>query len=307
MRTKFRGVAVREALLFRGTEGWAEWSPFTEYDDAEAATWLSAAVEFANEPTPVTLRDWVGVNATLPAVTPDQVPRALAPFGEFRTVKIKVAESGQKMADDLARIRKVRELFPNARIRLDANGGYSVAAAMQLGYRLAHDGIDLDYFEQPVKTVAELAELRPKLATKGILIAADESVRKAEDPLAVARTGAADLLVIKAAPMGGITRAMRVIEEAGLPAVVSSALETSVGISMGLQLAASIPNLEYDCGLGTVALLTDDVTDEPLIAVDGKLPVGRVQVSETKLNKLAASPDRTAWWLARLERCAQLL
>ena len=307
MRTKFRGVSVREALLFEGTEGWAEWSPFLEYEDGEAAVWLRAALEFANQPLPPMIRSRVGINATLPAVTPDAVAAALAPFGEFRTVKIKVAEPGQKMADDLARIRKVRELFPDSKIRLDANGGYSVAGAMQLAYRLAHDGITLDYFEQPVAALSDLAELRAKVAAKGVKVAADELVRKAEDPLAVAKAGAADILVIKAAPLGGVQAALNIVIQAGLPAVVSSALETSVGISMGLALAASIPELEYDCGLGTVALLTDDVTDSPLVPVCGWLEPGRVAVSAAKLDALAASPERTEWWLQRLERCLRLI
>ncbi|MDE2409706.1 MAG: o-succinylbenzoate synthase, partial [Actinomycetales bacterium] len=290
MRVGFRGVNVRETLLFEGPEGWAEWAPFVEYTDAEAAVWLAAALDYAGTPTPPLMRERIGINATLPAVAPDAVADALAPFGTFRTVKIKVAEAGQKMADDLARIRKVRELFPAARIRLDANGGFTEAAAMQLGYRLAHDGIELDYFEQPVRELDELAKLKASLNPKGILVAADESVRKAEDPLEVARVGAADLLVIKAAPLGGITRALSVIAQAGLPAVVSSALETSVGIGMGLHLAGSIPNLEYDCGLGTVALFAEDVCDEPLMPVDGYLSVRRAVPSAEKMARLAASP-----------------
>jgi O-succinylbenzoate synthase len=306
MRTKFRGITEREILLFEGPEGWAEWSPFVEYPDPVAAQWLDGAMEFAFA-TPDLVRDRIGINATLPAVSPDLIASALAPFGNFRTVKIKVAEPGQKMADDLARIRAVRELFPDARIRLDANGGYSVANAMQLAYRLAHDGIDLDYFEQPVRSIEEMVDLKSKLSGKNIKIAADELVRLAEDPLAVAKAEAADILVIKAAPLGGIRQALRTIERAGLPAVVSSALESSVGISMGLHLAGAMPTLDYDCGLGTVALLTEDVCDEPLIAVDGYLPVRRVVPSEARMNALATSPERTQWWLDRLERCLDLL
>ena len=307
MRVGFRGVLVRETLLFEGPQGWAEWAPFIEYTDAEAAVWLSAALDYAGTKTPDLVRDRIGINATLPAVAPEAVADALAPFGKFRTVKIKVAETGQKMADDLARIRKVRELYPDARIRLDANGGFTEAAAMQLGYRLSHAGIELDYFEQPVRDLDGLAKLRTSLNPKGILVAADESVRKAEDPLAVARAGAADLLVIKAAPLGGIHRALGVISEAGLPAVVSSALETSVGIGMGLHLAGCIPEMEYDCGLGTVALFVEDVCDDPLMPVDGYLPVKRATPSQARLNRLAASPERTQWWLERLERCLTLL
>jgi O-succinylbenzoate synthase len=307
MRTKFRGVSQREALLFQGTEGWAEWSPFTEYGDEEAAIWLTAALSFANDPLPESRRSAIGINATLPAVGSDEIGVTLRPFGQFRTAKIKVAEPGQTLDDDIARITKTHELYPSARLRLDANGGYSVADAIELGYRLVDAGIDLDYFEQPVKTIAELAEARIALNRIGIKVAADESVRKVSDPMAVAMAGAADLLVIKAAPLGGIQRALDVVAQSGLPAVISSALDTSVGISMGLYLASALPKLEFDCGLGTVALLADDVTEEPLVPEDGQLSVRRVRPTEAKLRKLAASPERTEWWLARLERCLKLV
>ena len=307
LRTQFRGVNVREALLFEGPQGWAEWSPFLEYGDAEAAIWLAAAVEFASDELPPLYRDRVAVNATLPAVSPDKVAEVLAQFGPFDTVKIKVAEPGQNLNHDLQRIFKVRQLFPKARIRLDANGGFDVRTAAMLAFTMVENGVPLDYFEQPCATVAELAELRKQLKNVAVKVAADESVRKSEDPLEVAQAGAADVLVIKAAPLGGIQRAGQIVAEAGLPAVISSALETSVGISMGLHLAASLPNLPYACGLGTVALLANDVVARPLVAIDGFLPVGRVTPDPTLLDDLAASPERTKWWLDRLERCYQLL
>jgi o-succinylbenzoate synthase len=306
MRTRFRGVESREALLFEGPNGWAEWSPFLEYSDDEAVVWLAAAAEFAFDAMPPALRTRIGVNATLPAVSPNLVADTLAPFGEFRTVKIKVAEKGQNLNDDLQRIFQVRKLYPEARIRLDANGGFTVDLAATLGAALFENGIPLDYFEQPVATVAELADVKVRLNRLGIKVAADESVRKASDPLAVARAGAADLLVVKVAPLGGVTRALQIVAEAGLPAVVSSALDTSIGISMGLHLAASLPSLEFDCGLGTVALLTDDICDQPLIPANGYLDVTRVVPSAQKLAHLEASPERTAWWFERLERCLTL-
>jgi O-succinylbenzoate synthase len=231
MRTRFRGVSTREALLFEGPNGWAEWSPFTEYADEEAAVWLAAAIEFAFGAEPALVRTEIGINATLPAVSPAEVAGALEPFGKFRTVKIKVAEPGQSIEDDLARVAEVRRLYPDARIRLDANGGYEVEQAVTLGNALAESGAPIDYLEQPVKTIGELAEVRLKLKHLGILVAADESVRKVSDPLAVAHAGAADILVIKAAPLGGISRALSVIREAALPAVISSGLETSVAVS----------------------------------------------------------------------------
>jgi len=304
--TRFRGIDVREALLVEGPNGWTEFSPFAEYDDVESAAWLRAAIDFGWGETTPPLRDSVRVNATMPAVTADRVAGVLARFPGCRTVKVKVADRGQTLAEDVARVAAVRELMgPEARIRVDANGGWNVDEAERAVHALAP--FDLEYLEQPCASIAELAELRTRIAYLDIPIAADESVRRAEDPLEVARSGAADLLVIKAQPLGGITTALRLIEEAGLPVVVSSALDTSVGISMGLALAARIPNLDYDCGLGTAALLAADVTDEPLIPVGGELPVRRVIPSAQLLTEHAASPERTAWWLDRLARCYALL
>ncbi|MDJ1114721.1 o-succinylbenzoate synthase [Microbacterium dauci] len=302
LAARFRGVEVREALLFEGPEGWSEFSPFVEYDDAEAATWLAAAIEFGWRPTPAALRDTVPVNATVPAVAAASVPEILARFDGCRTAKVKVAERGQRLDDDIARVRAVRAAMgPEGRIRVDANGGWNVDEAEHAVHALAE--FDLEYIEQPCATVDELAELRRRIAYMGISVAADESVRKATDPLAVARAGAADLLVIKAQPLGGVRRALEIVAEAGLPAVVSSALDTSIGLSMGVTLAASLPDLEFDCGLGTASLFTDDVTDARLLPRAGAVSVGRITPSAARLDRLAASDDRREWWLARLERC----
>jgi O-succinylbenzoate synthase len=307
MRVKFRGVTHREVMLFEGSHGWTEWSPFIEYEDAEAATWLRAAIEFGWNPTPALKASTIVVNATLAAVPAKDVEEQLFAFGKFHTVKIKVAEPGQTIDDDLARIRRVHELHPTVAIRLDANGGFDVDAAIELAKQLSIESIDLQYFEQPVKTIAELAEVRLKLARIGTKVAADESVRKVSDPLAVAHANAADVLVIKAQPLGGISSALDITREANLPVTVSSALETSVGISMGLHLAAALEVETFDAGLGTVALLTEDVCDEPLIARDSKLSVQRVTPSELKLAKLTADSERVEWWHARLERCLNLI
>ena len=304
--SRFRRVDVREALLLEGPSGWTEFSPFTEYDDAEASAWLAAAIEFGWGILPPLVRSTVAVNATLPAVGPFEVAAVLDRFPGCRTVKVKVAEPGQTLPDDVARVAAARAyLGPSGRVRVDANGGWSLDEAERAIHALAP--YDLEYVEQPCATVDELAQLRERVAYMGIPIAADESVRKAADPLAVARAGAADLLVIKAQPLGGITAALAIVAEAGLPVVVSSALDTSVGISMGLHLAAAIPELEYDCGLATASLLADDVTMEPLIPVDGALPVRRVHVDPELLGDHAAAPDRQAWWLDRLARCYELL
>lgn len=304
MRVRFRGLDAREVLLFEGPNGWAEWSPFTEYEDEEAAIWLSAAIEFAFGEIPIPTAKTIKVNATLPAVK--DVKSALAPFGEFEVVKIKVAEKGTTLSDDLERIHQVRLHYPEARIRLDANGGYDLETAYALAKILYDEKVPLEYLEQPVSTIAELAELRLKLKYLNIKVAADESVRKVSDPLAVAHAQAADLLVLKAAPLGGINNALRISKEAGLPVVVSSALETSVGISMGVYLAALI-NSDYASGLATAALLVEDVTDTPLIPTNGEIPVTRITPNPTKLNKLQASEEKTTWWINRLERCLKLV
>jgi O-succinylbenzoate synthase len=306
LATRFRGIDVREALLFEGPEGWAEFSPFAEYDDPEASVWLAAAIEDAWMPRPAAVREVVGVNATVPAVPAASVPAVLARFDGCRTAKVKVAEAGQRLADDVARVRAVREsLGPEGRVRIDANGGWNVDEAERALHALAE--FDLEYAEQPCPNVDELAELRRRVKYMDIPIAADESVRKAADPLAVARAGAADLLVIKAQPLGGVRRALQIVAEAGLPAVVSSALDTSVGLSMGVALAASLPRLDYDCGLGTASLFTADVADPPLAPRDGMLAAGRVTPSPSLLAAHAAPADRREWWLDRVARCYEVL
>jgi O-succinylbenzoate synthase len=304
MRIKFRGVTTREVLIFEGPYGWAEWSPFPEYPDEEAAIWLKAAIEFAYtdfQPKAKTVK----VNATLPAV--DNVKEALEPFGKFEVVKIKVAEKGQTLEDDFRRINKVLELYPDTRIRLDANGAFDIETALKLSEYLIKNNINLEYLEQPVATIAEMAELRLKLKQLGdIKIAADESVRKVSDPLAVAQANAADILVLKAAPLGGITNAIAISKEAGLPVVVSSALETSIGLSMGAFLAAEL-NSPYASGLGTAALLTEDITEKPLLPIGGEIDVARLDVSPSKLSELQTTNDSTHAWTMRLGNSLLLL
>lgn len=304
--TRFRGIDVREALLLEGPEGWTEFSPFVEYDDAEASAWLAAAIDFGWHSVPSPVRDVVQVNATVPAVAADEVAGVLARFDGCRTAKVKVAEPGQRLDVDIARVRAAREAMgPEGRIRIDANGGWNVDEAERAIHALA--GFDLEYVEQPCASVDELVELRARLHDWDLPIAADESVRKASDPLAVARAGAADLLVVKAQPLGGIRAALQIVAAAGLPVVVSSALDTSIGLSMGVALAAALPELEYDCGLGTASLLAADVTDTPLRPHGGTLPVGRITPDAALLDASAASAERREWWVARLERCHALL
>ena len=304
MRTKFRGLTTREVLLFEGPNGWAEWSPFTEYEDEEASIWLKAAIEWAFGDIPKTDVKTIKVNATLPAVK--DVRKALAPFGKFEVVKIKVAEPGQTLQDDIDRIHQVREHYPDARIRLDANGNWDIETALKIAKIIYQENVPLEYLEQPVRTIAEMAELKLKLQEFNIKIAADESVRKVSDPLAVAQANAADILVLKAAPLGGINNALAIAREAGLPVVVSSALETSVGISMGVYLAALLDS-DYASGLATAALLTEDVKGFPLIPINGAIPVGRVDVSQDKLRLLAAPTEKVEWWMKRLESCLKAI
>jgi O-succinylbenzoate synthase len=220
-----------------------------------------------------------------------------------------VAEKGQTIQDDLDRIIKVWQTYPDTKIRLDANGGFQVGEAITLVGMMLENGIQLEYFEQPCQTIGELAEFKHKLHrySDSILVAADESVRKVSDPLAVALAGAADILVLKAAPLGGIQKTLDIAAEAGLPVVVSSALETSIGISMGLHLAGALPDLAYECGLGTAAMFIGDVTKEPLIAANGTLEIRRVEPATSKLQTFAAEDHRADWWIDRLERCYRLI
>ncbi len=306
MRVPFRGVTTREVALLRGPAGWGEFGPFLEYDDAEASRWLAAAREACTTPPPAPVRGSVPVNATVPAVAPDRVPEVLARFPGCTTAKVKVAEGGQRLADDVDRVAAVRSaLGPQGRIRVDANGGWSVAQARRALGALAPYG--LEYAEQPCTTVEELSSLRLALARVrvDVLVAADESVRKAEDPLAVALAGAADVVVLKVAPLGGVARALEVAQQCGLPVVVSSALDTSVGIRAGVALAAALPDLPYACGLATTGLFTSDVASYEV--ADGALEVRPVEPDPERLAALAAPPDRQEWWRARITRCERFI
>jgi O-succinylbenzoate synthase len=244
----------------------------------------------------------VPVNATVPAVAAAEVPAVLARFDGTQAVKVKVAERGQSVDEDVARVAAVRAALPGAALRVDANGGWDVPTAVSALGRLAE--YRLQYAEQPVMGIAGLRAVRQQLRTAGIEVpvAADESVRKEEDPLRVAREDAADLIVVKVQPLGGVRRALRIVAEAGLPAVVSSALDSSVGIRAGVALAAALPDLPYACGLGTVSLMAGDVAAAPLVPVRGQLAVAEVVADEDLLERFAAGEDRRRWWLDRLGR-----
>jgi len=289
MRTKFRGITVREGALLHGPAGWGEFSPFTEYGPAESARWLASAVESATVPWPAPLRDSVPVNVTVPAVEPGRAHEIVAASG-CRTAKVKVAERGQAPGEDLDRVAAVRDALdaagPGGRIRVDANGGWSVDEAARMLRALEKYG--LEYAEQPCATLDELASLRRRC---DIPVAADESIRKAEDPLRVRAAGAADIVMVKVQPLGGVRAALRVAEACGLPAVVSSAVDTSVGLAAGIALAAALPELPYACGLATMSLLNGDVTAEPLAETAGVLPVRRPEVDAGALARWETDPE----------------
>ncbi|MEI6252073.1 MAG: o-succinylbenzoate synthase [Mycobacteriaceae bacterium] len=298
MRVRFRGITVREVALIDGPAGWGEFGAFLEYQAPEAANWLASGIESAYGTKPPALRDRVPINATVPAVTPDQVPGVLARFPGARAAKVKVAEPGQTLADDVARVNAVRAIIGT--VRVDANGGWSVEEAVTAAAALTADG-PLEYLEQPCRTVPELAEVRRRISPAGVLVAADESIRKAADPLAVVRGGAADVAVLKVAPLGGVRAMLRIAAEIDIPVVVSSALDSAVGMAAGLAAAAALPRLEHACGLGTGGLFVEDVAD--LTPVDGLLPVIDVTPDPARLATLAAPADRRDWWIVRVKDC----
>jgi O-succinylbenzoate synthase len=309
LRTKFRGLTERELLVFEGPNVWSEWAAFTEYQDEEAATWLEAAIEWGFDKVPEPVRKQVPVNAILPAVPSEEVAKVLGRAGKFSTVKIKVADPKQTIADDLARILEVRNLFPEVKLRLDANGGYKVHQALELLAELESNSIELEFFEQPVATIAELAELRVEIAKtrKSVKIAADESVRKSSDPLAVELAGAADLLVIKSAPLGGIRKALDIANSSNLEICASSAMQSSIGLAAELHFASCLPELNYDAGLGTGFLFGGDLTADRLIPENGILELRRPEINTSSLDILKAEDHRFDWWIARLERCSRIL
>jgi o-succinylbenzoate synthase len=300
MRVRFRGITVREVALIDGPTGWGEFGAFLEYEPPEAAHWLAAGIEAAYGEPPSPLRDRIPINATVPAVDADEVHDVLARFPGARTAKVKVAEPGQSLADDVARVNAVRALVPT--VRVDANGGWTVAEAVAAATALTTDG-PLEYMEQPCATVPELAELRRRV---DVPVAADESIRKADDPLRVVREGAADIAVLKVAPLGGVRKLLDIAAQIEIPIVVSSALDSAVGIGQGLLAAAALPELRHACGLGTGGLFVEDVTDTAP-PVDGYLRVGPVTPDPARLAALAAPPARRQWWIERIAACHPLV
>jgi O-succinylbenzoate synthase len=291
--TNFRGVTVREVALIEGECGWGEFSPFLEYDDAESAPWLACAIEAATQPKPQLYRTHVPVNGTIPALN-DQgaLEKIVASYPGVTTFKVKV---GASLSEDFERINTIRSLRPNAKIRIDANGSWKVNQAVSF---LGSVG-DIEYVEQPCATIDELRELKKRIDVK---IVGDEVLRKVKDPFAIDLSDAVDYLMLKVQPLGGIKRAHQIAEHHKLPVVVSSALESAVGINYGLTLAASFQDMKFDCGLGTGSLLAKNVAELPI--VDGKIAISDVIPN---LDGLDVSADRYEWWKNRIMRTAELL
>jgi O-succinylbenzoate synthase len=303
MRTRFRGIDVREGLLLRGEAGWGEWSPFWDYDDAECVPWLLAAREAADVGWPAPLRTSVPVNVTVPAVGPQRAAEIVAASNGCRTAKVKVAEPGRAEGEDVERVTAVRDaLGPDGRVRVDANGAWDVDTAVRMVRLLDRAAGGLEYVEQPCATVEELAAVRRAV---DVPVAADESIRRAVDPMRVVELDAADIAVLKVQPLGGVRACLRIAEQTGLPVVVSSALETSVGIAAGVALASALPELHYACGLATLQLLDGDVASDPLRVVDGALPVRRAEPDVAAAEPHAAGSLRDRW-SRRLESVSRL-
>lgn len=295
MRMRFRGITTREVMIFRGPAGWGEFGAFPEYDDTEASAWLAAGIEAAYEGQPPAVRETVAVNATVPAIPADQVAEVIARFPGAHTAKVKVAQEGQTLDDDVARVQAVREHI--AHVRVDANGKWTVPQAVTALKALG----ELEYAEQPCATIDELAAVRAAVTTP---IAADESIRRAEDPLRVIAAGAADVAVLKVAPLGGMRRVLGLAAQIPIPVVISSALDSAVGISAGVAAAAALPGQSLACGLGTGGLFTTDVA-EPFVPRNGLLTPRQIRV-DTDVLPLVGE-ERTRWWFERLQRCHRLL
>ena len=293
MKTNFRGVTVREVALIHGEYGWGEFSPFLEYDDAESAPWLACAIEAATQPKPKLYRTEVAVNGTIPALNDkEELEKIVNSFPGVTTFKVKV---GTNADEDIARINALRSLRPHAKFRIDANGILSVDLAVSLLELVG----DIEYIEQPCATIEELRELKKRINVK---VVGDEVLRKAKDPFAIDLTGAVDYLMLKVQPLGGIKRVHQLAAHHKLPVVVSSALESAVGINYGLTLAASFEEMNFDCGLGTGSLLAKNVADLPI--VDGKIQISDVVPD---FEGLDVSADRFQWWKNRIMRTAELL
>ncbi len=299
MKTDFRGVTVREVALFKGEYGWGEFSPFLEYGDPESSRWLASAIEAATQPRPPRLRSSIPVNGTIPDTNDKKIIEDLvASYPGVMTYKVKV---GANLSEDIVRLARIRSLGRKVNLRIDVNGLWSVKEALTNLYAFYENVGPFEYVEQPCATLDEMRELKSKIHIP-LKIAADEVIRKAEDPFAIDLKGAADVVMLKVQPLGGITRSLAIAEHHGLPAVVSSALESAVGINYGAELAASLKDLNFDCGLATGSLMAKNVAEQPI--VDGSIAVSDLDIN---FDSLDVAPDRYEWWKNRAMRCAEVL
>jgi o-succinylbenzoate synthase len=302
MRVRFRGQDRRTGMLLSGPAGWGEFSPFPDYHAEACARWLAAAREAAVDGWPRPVRAAVPVNTTVPAVDPERAHAMVVASG-CGTAKVKVAEPGQALTDDLARVEAVRDALGGAgRLRVDANGGWSLDEARVALGELSR--FDLEYAEQPVRSLEDMAALRRSVDVR---LAADESVRGAEDPLRIVGLEAADVVVLKVQPLGGVRSCLEVAERCGLPVVVSSAVETSVGLAAGLALAGALPELPFACGLGTMTLLSQDACSDSLTPVDGWMPVPDRAPEPDLVDKVCADKATAEWWEQRRREAAAVL
>ena len=298
-RTNFRGVTFREVALMQGPRGWGEFSPFLEYDDNECRPWLASAIEAATVARPAQYRDSVAVNGTIPELNDKkEIESLMRTYAGVKTFKVKV---GRNLSEDVTRVARVFSSAPKAAIRIDVNGLWSVDEALTHLYAYYEEIGPLEFVEQPCATVEELRELNRRIKIP-LRIAADELIRKAADPFAIDLTDAADLVMLKVQPLGGIQRSLDIAAHHGLPVIVSSALESAIGIEYGLELAASISDLTFDCGLATGSLLASDVAGHKII--DGKVTLGQIT---PELDGLDVSAERYEWWKNRIVRVGALL
>ena len=298
MRTTFRSLDIRETALFKGENGWGEFAPFVEYSDQESLPWLESAIEAADKALSPALRESIPINATVPASNDEsEIEQILSWYPGVDTVKIKV---GTGIQEDLVRIAVVRKHLPKAKIRIDVNGSWSVKEAL-LNVNAIYEvtGDLLEYVEQPVASLDELKQLKEDMSVD-VKIAGDEVLRKAKDPFAISLDGAIDILMLKVSPLGGIKRAMDLASHHKLPVVISSALESAVGISYGLALAARVPNLDYACGLGTSALFNQDVSDIPI--VNGAIKATSYPIDLDRVERYELKGERLEWWRNRISR-----
>ncbi len=299
MKTNFRGVTVREVALFKGEFGWGEFSPFIEYDDKESSHWLASAIEAAITPRPPRFRESIPVNGTIPATNDKQtIDQLVASYNGVKTYKVKV---GENLSEDIVRLARIRSLGRTVNIRIDVNGLWSVEEALTNLYAFYEEVGPFEYVEQPCATIDALRELKSKIRIP-LKIAADEVIRKAEDPFAIDLEGAADIVMLKVQPLGGIKRSLAIAAHHQLPVVVSSALESAVGIHYGLELAASIKDLSFDCGLATGSLVSRNLAEIPI--VDGSMVIGDLDIN---CEGLDVAPERYEWWKNRAMRCAEVL